>query len=263
MLAIGELINGMYKEVAKAIENKDKRAIQSLAKKQVEAGADMLDVNTGPYAKDPKDTMKWLVDTIQEVVSSGLVLDSTKSEVIEEGLKLAKSKSMINSVNADDEKLNTIMPLVKKYNTMVIGLTMDKKGIPRDRNERMEHAAKIITFSEQGGIDPKDVYIDPIVLPLNVAQQQAVEVLESIKDFRALCDPPPKTVVGLSNISQGTKKRSLINTTFLLMAMAGGLSAAILDPLDKQLMDSMITGDLMLNKNIYCDSFLQAYRKKR
>ena len=180
-----------------------------------------------------------------------------------EGLKLAKSKSMINSVNADDEKLNTIMPLVKKYNTMVIGLTMDKKGIPRDRNERMEHAAKIITFSEQGGIDPKDVYIDPVVLPLNVAQQQAVEVLESIKDFRALCDPPPKTVVGLSNISQGTKKRSLINTTFLLMAMAGGLSAAILDPLDKQLMDSMITGDLMLNKNIYCDSLLQAYRRKR
>ena len=85
MLAIGELINGMYKDVAKAIENKDKKVIQELAKKQVASGAGMLDVNTGPYAKDPKDTMKWLVDTVQEAVNVGLVLDSTKSEVIAEG----------------------------------------------------------------------------------------------------------------------------------------------------------------------------------
>ncbi len=170
---------------------------------------------------------------------------------------------MINSANADDEKLNAILPLVKKYNTLVICLTMDKKGIPRDKNQRMEHAAKIITSCDAAGIDLKDVYIDPVVLPVNVAQQQATEVLESLREFKVLCDPPPKTVIGLSNISQGTKKRSLINTSFLLMAMACGLEAAILDPLDKQLMDSLITGDIVLNKNIYCDSFLTAYRKKR
>lgn len=262
MLVIGELINGMYKNIAKAIESKDKKAIQDIAKKQVEAGADMLDVNTGPYAKDPRDTMKWLVQTIQDVVGAGLVIDSTKEDVIEEGLKLVKSRAMINSTNADEEKLNKILPLVKKYNTMVIALTMDKKGIPRDRNERMEHAAKIITACQETSINTKDVYIDPVVLPVNVAQQQGIEVLESIKQFGIISDPPPKTVIGLSNSSQGTKKRSIINTSFLLMAMASGLDAAILDPLDKQLMDFMITGNLILNKSIYCDSFLEAYRKK-
>jgi len=228
----------------------------------VEAGAKMLDVNTGPYAKNPHDTMKWLVETIQEVTDAGLVLDSTKADVIEEGLKLIKAGAMINSINAEDEKLNTILPLVKKYGTMVIGLTMDKKGIPQDRHVRLEHAAKIVTACMEQGIDLKNLYIDPIVLPVNVAQMQAVEVLESIREFRMLSDPPPKTVVGLSNVSQGTKRRSLINTTFLVMAMMEGLSAAILDPLDNQLMDSLITADLILNRNIYCDSFLEAYRKK-
>jgi len=263
MLVIGELINGMFKNVQEAIEKKDKAAIQGLARKQIEQGADMLDVNTGPYVKFPKDIMKWLVDSIQEVTDKTLVLDSTKSDVIEEGLKIVKSRAMINSTNADDEKLNSIIPLVKKYNTMLIGLTMDKKGIPRDRNARLEHAAKIITTCESAGIDIKDIYIDPIILPVNVAQQQAIEVLESIRELKAICDPPPKTVVGLSNISQGTNKRSIINTCFLVMAMANGLSAAILDPLDKQLMDFAITADLLLNKNIYCDSFLDAYRKRK
>jgi 5-methyltetrahydrofolate corrinoid/iron sulfur protein methyltransferase len=106
------------------------------------------------------------------------------------------------------------------------------------------------------------VYLDPIVLPVNVAQAQAREVLEAIREFRLLSDPAPHTVIGLSNVSQRTKHRSLINRTFLAMAVANGLSAAILDPLDKELMDAMITAELMLNKNIYCDSFLEAYRKK-
>lgn len=263
MLIIGELINGMYKDVARAIEDKDKEIIKTLAKKQVDAGAGMLDVNTGPYSKDPKKDMRWLVETIQDAVKAGLVLDSTKPDVIEEGLKLVKEKPMINSTSADDEKLGVILPMAKKYKAMVIGLTMDKKGIPRDRSARVEHAAKIIASCDAQGIDLKDVYIDPIVLPVNIAQQQAVEVLESIKEFKAICDPQPKTVVGLSNISQGAKSRSLINTCYLVMAAAAGLTAAIADPLDKQLMDFAITGDLLLNKNIYCGSFLEAYRKKR
>ena len=95
-----------------------------------------------------------------------------------------------------------------------------------------------------------------------MAQAQAQEVLESIREFKLLSDPPPKTVVGLSNVSQGTEKRSLINRTFLVMAVACGLDAAIADPLDKELMDAVITADLLLNKHIYCASFLDAYRKK-
>jgi len=169
---------------------------------------------------------------------------------------------MINSTNSEYEKLNTITSLAKKYNASLIGLTMGKSGIPRDKNERMEHAVKIVTKCQEVGIDMKDLYIDPIVLPVNVSQPQAAEVMESIREFKFLCDPAPNTVIGLSNASQSTKERPLINRTYLVMAMANGLSAAILDPLDKDLMDAAITAELILNKNIYCDSFLEAYRKQ-
>ena len=262
MLVIGELINGMYKKIGKAIEARDKTVIQEIAKDQVERGAGMLDVNTGPYEKNPKEAMKWLVETIQSVTDAPLVLDSTKADVIEEGLKLAKKKAMINSANADEDKLNTILPLAKKYNASLIALTMDKKGIPRDKNERMEHAVKIITKCQEIGFDINDLYLDPIVLPVNVAQAQGVEVLDSIREFKFLCDPAPKTVVGLSNASQSTKERPLINRIYLVMAMANGLSAAIMDPLDKDLMDAVITAELILNKTIYCDSFLDAQRRR-
>lgn len=262
MLVIGELINGMYKVVRKSIEAKDKTAIQKLAKDQVNSGADLLDVNTGPTSGNPEDTMKWLVESIQEVVDVPLCLDSTKANVLEAGLKLAKKKAMINSTGADDEKLNVLLPLTKKYNSQLIALTMDKSGVPRDRHKRSELALKIISSCMEHGIDLEDVYIDPVVLPVNVAQPQAIELLESLRDFKLISDPPPKTVVGLSNVSQGAKNRSLINRTFLVMAVSNGLSAAIVDPLDGELMDAMITAELVLNKNIYCDSYLNAYRQK-
>ena len=261
MLVIGELINGMYKAVGTAIEAKDKGAIQKIAKDEIAAGANMLDVNTGPYAKDPKGAMKWLVETIQEVCDAPLALDSTKADVIEEGLKIVQKKAMINSTNADDAKLDILVPMAKKYNASLIGLTMAKTGIPRDRHERMEHAAKIVTKCQEVGFSTSDLYLDPIVLPVNVAQAQGVEVLESIREFKLLCDPASKTVVGLSNASQSTKQRPLINRTYLIMAIACGLSAAIMDPLDQDLMHAAVTAELILNKTIYCDSFLDAHKK--
>lgn len=262
MIIIGELINGMYKDVGKAIVNKEADIIQHLAMDQVNSGASVLDVNTGPYSKNPKDDMKWLVESIQAKVDVPLALDSTKPDVIEAGLKLVKKRAIINSTSADEDKMANIFGLAKKYNTQAIALTMDKSGVPNSKEKRLELAAIIVAKAIEYGINTDDLYLDPIVLPVNVAQAQGLEVLESIRDFRMLCDPAPQTVVGLSNVSQGTKARSLINRTFLVMAVANGLTSAILDPLDKELMDTLITAELILNKNIYCDSFLEAYRKK-
>ncbi len=261
MLVIGERINGMFKDVGKAIVNKDKAVIQKLAKDQVTAGAQMLDVNVGPSAADAVSAMQWLVETIQEVTQAPLVLDSTKAPAIEAGLKSAKAKAIINSTTAKKEKLDALIPMAKQYGAGLIGLTMGEKGIPRDRNERSEFAAQIVSACMEGGVSVEDLYLDPIILPVNVAQPQAIEVLEAIREFRLLSDPPAKTVVGLSNISQGTENNSLINRTFLVMAQAQGLTAAIMDPLDKELMDATITAGLLLNQHIYCASFLDAYRK--
>lgn len=262
MIVIGELINGMYKDVGRAIVNKEIDVIQHLAIDQVKAGSSVLDVNTGPYAKNPKDDMQWLVESIQKVVDVPLAIDSTKADVVEAGLKAAKHRAIINSTNADPAKMDTVFGLAARYNAQVIGLTMDKSGVPNNKEKRLELAVTLVAKAMECGIATEDLYLDPIVLPVNVAQTQGAAVLESIREFRALSDPAPQTVVGLSNVSQGTKTRSLINRTFLVMAVANGLTAAILDPLDKDLMDAMITAELVLNKNIYCDSFLDAYRKK-
>ncbi len=262
MIVIGELINGMYKDVGKAIANREVDVIEHLAEDQIRAGASVLDVNTGPYSKNPQEDMKWLVECIQKVVNVPLAIDSTKPEVIEEALKLARQRAIINSTSADDEKMSRIFALAKKYNAQVIGLAMDRSGVPDNKDKRLECAATIVAKAMEFGINTEDLFLDPIVLPLNVAQAQGREVLESLREFRMLCDPAPNTTIGLSNVSQGAKFRSLINRTFLTMAVANGLTSAILDPLDKELMDAVIAAELLLNKNIYCDSFLDAYRKK-
>lgn len=262
MFIIGELINGMYKDIAKAIQSRDKDVIQKKAIAQIEAGADALDVNCGPASSDPVNDIRWLICVIQQVTDRPIAIDSSKPKVIEAGLKAIKNKPIINSTTADEEKLDILVPLAKKYNAKLIGLTISKKGIPQNKDQRLELAATIISYCEAKGLPVEDVYLDPIVMPVNVAQPQMKDILESLREFKIISEPAPKTVVGLSNVSQGTCERSLVNRTFLVMAIAFGLDAAIVDPLDKELVDGVITSDLILNKQIYCDSYLQAYRKK-
>ncbi len=252
----------MYKNIGRAIKEKDKATIQKCALEQIQAGADALDVNCGPVSRNPAVDIQWLVEIIQEVTDKPIALDSSKPQVIESGLKAIKNKAIINSTTADQEKLNVLIPLAKKYNTKLIGLTISAKGIPQNKDQRLELAATIVASCAEQEFPIEDLYLDPIVMPVNVAQAQQRDILEAIREFKIISEPPPKTIVGLSNVSQGTCVRSLINRTFLTMAVAYGLDAAILDPLDKDLMDAGITAELILNKQIYCDSYLKAYRKR-
>lgn len=263
MIIIGELINGMYKDVGRAIAKRELDVIQHLALEQVASGASVLDVNVGPYSKDPVSDMRWLVESVQRSVDVTLSFDSTRPDVIEEGLKIAKSRSIINSTSADEDKMQRIFAMAKKYGSQVIGLTMDSSGVPNSKEGRLLLAATLAARAVDNGIRPEDLFIDPVLLPINVAQPQVREVLDTISQIRMISNPAPQVVVGLSNISQGAKSdRSLLNRTFLAMAISSGLTAAIVDPLDRELMDAMITSELMVNKNIYCDSFLEAYRKR-
>jgi len=261
MFIIGELINGMYKNIGRAIQEKDKAAIQKCALQQIQAGADALDVNCGPASRHPISDIQWLIEAIQEVTDKPLAIDSSKPVVIESGLKIVKNRAIINSTTADPEKLQVLVPLAKKYNAKLIGLTISSKGIPQNKDQRLELAAMIVATASDAGFPTEDLYLDPIVMPVNVAQAQMCEILEAIREFKIISDPAPKSIVGLSNVSQGTCVRSLVNRTFLTMAAAFGLDAAIFDPMDKELMDAAITSDLILNKQIYCDSYLDAYRK--
>lgn len=256
MFIIGERINGMFRSVARAIAERDEAAIRDLARRQVEAGANALDVNTGPTEGDPVDVMRWLVDTIQSVVDVPLAIDSAKIPVIEAGLRAARLPAIINSTTGAQAKLDTLLPLAAAHNASLIGLTIDERGIPRNAEARTEIALTIVARALEAGIEPNRLYLDPIVLPVSAAQDQCAAALKAIPDFKSLCDPAPKIAIGLSNVSQGTANRSLVNRTYLVMAMAAGIDGAILDPFDQELMDALRTASVLLNQDIFAENYL-------
>ncbi|MBC7232986.1 MAG: dihydropteroate synthase [Chloroflexi bacterium] len=238
MLIIGENIHIISPKVKAAFETRDSKFIQELALRQVEHGADMLDLNIGPQRKRGVEVMEWIVDAVQEVTDVPLSLDTTNAAAIEAGLKRVKRQAMINSTSADPERLETIMPLAAKYNAKIVALTMGKSGIPTTAEARIELAMEVlIPKAMELGIPMSDLYLDPLVLTVNGTQEHAPHTLNAVRFFKQLTDPPPMTVVGLSNISNSVpaENRSLINRTFLVMLMAAGLDAAIADPLDKKL----------------------------
>ncbi len=261
MLVIGERINGMFRDVRRAIQRKDKEVVRDLARRQVEAGAQALDVNVGTASDEPVEAMLWLMEAIQEAVDARLCIDSAKEVVFEPALEACKGRPIINSTTGAQEKLDFFLPLAQKYDAELIALTIDEAGVPSTTEARVEIAMRILVAAMEQGLSPDALYIDPVVLPVSALQDQPACVLEAIGQFRQLASPPPHVVVGLSNISQNTTRRPLINRTMLVMAIAHGLDAAVMDPLDTELMDAMITAELLLNKHLYCDSFLEAYRK--
>ncbi len=261
MIVIGERINGMFKRVREAIQKKDAAYIQDLAARQVKAGASILDINVGTASTDPTKDMVWLVTTVQSAVDAALSIDSARLEPMEAGLAAVRGRKVLNSTTGKAEDLAKLLPLARKHGAAVIGLTIDEEGVPSTTDKRVEIAAKIMAEAMEQGIASSDLFIDPITLPVNCAQDQPTRVFAAIDQFRMLSDPPPHTCIGLSNISQRLKEHQLINRTFLLMCMAHGLDSAILDPLDEELMSSMITAELLMNKFIYADSYLEASRK--
>lgn len=256
MFIIGERINGMFRSVAKAISERDEAFIRDLARRQVEAGAHALDVNTGPTEGDPADVMRWLVETIQAEVDVPLALDSPKIPVVEAGLRVAKRPAIINSTTGAQDKLDAMLPLAATYNASLIGLTIDERGIPRNAEARCEIALTIVARALEANISPDRLYLDPIVLPVSAAQDQSAAALQAIPTFKALSDPAPKIAIGLSNVSQGTPNRPLVNRTYLVMAMAAGLDGAILDPFDVELMAALRTAGILLNQEIYAENYL-------
>jgi 5-methyltetrahydrofolate corrinoid/iron sulfur protein methyltransferase len=269
MILIGERINGMFTDVKKAIAEKDKQVVQELAKKQTEAGATYLDVNVGTATADQEGTIQWLVETIQETCTTPLCLDSQKPDVIAAGLKAVNAENgvILNSTplnkKTDEEILDKFIEMAEQAGpkSCIITLTMDKNGVPQDIDTRVAIAAEIVQKAMEKGFSTQRLFIDPIVLPVKVpnAQVQAGNILTAMGQIRYLADPTPHMTVGLSNVSQGTTERSLINRIFLAMAIPHGLDSAIVDVLDEELMNVVATAEMLMNKQIYSDSFLKVY----
>jgi len=269
MILIAERINGMFTNVKQAIADKDKKFIQELAKKQTDAGAAYLDVNVGTAAADQEGTIQWLVESIQETCSTPLCLDSQKPDVISAGLKVINVQNgvLLNSTplnkKSDEEILDKYIEMANQAGPKanIIALTMDKNGVPQDIDTRVAIAAEIVSKAMEKGFDTQRLFIDAIVLPVKVpnAQAQPGNILSAMDQIQYLSDPAPHMTIGLSNLSQGASERSLINRVFLAMAISRGLDSAIVDVFDQDLMNIVATAEMLMNKQIYSDSFLKVY----
>jgi 5-methyltetrahydrofolate corrinoid/iron sulfur protein methyltransferase len=237
VLLIGENIHIIAPRVKEAIERADKAVIQDLARRQVDAGAAVLDLNIGPQRRLGHEIMPWIVEAVQEAVEVPLSLDTTNLAAMEAGLKVCKSRATLNSASADPERLDSVMALAARYDARVVALTMGVEGIPTTADGRAAIALEeLLPAAERHGIDMADVFLDPLVLAVSCNQDVARESVEAIRMFKMLSDPPPITTVGLSNISNGcpAESRPLINRVMLVMLVGAGLDSAIADPLDAE-----------------------------
>jgi 5-methyltetrahydrofolate corrinoid/iron sulfur protein methyltransferase len=243
MYSIGENIHIIAPKVKEALKERDGTFFVDLARKQKDAGADVIDLNIGPRKKDGPEVVDWLVDCMQEAVP-GLTLsfDTTNLAAIETGLKRVGSNAIVNSTSAEEERLTNVPPLAGKYGAKLIALCLEKSGIPISADARIGIAMeKLMPRAEEVGIPMENLYIDPLILTVSGCQEYVPEAIETIRMLKMVADPPPMTVVGLSNVANQVpyEMRPLINRVYLVMLMAVGLDAAILDPLDVKLMETI------------------------
>ncbi len=259
MMVISERINGLFRSVGKAIDEGDSDFIQELTLRQVQAGAGALDVNVGPgRGADGPEAMRWLVSTVQEVSDLPLCIDTPGQKTMAAGLEVCENPAIVNSTTAEMEKMQALFPLARDHDADIICLTMDERGVPNDADSRAEMAMLMMTTAMDHEIMPDRILLDPLVLPVVAAQDQGWKVIEALRAFRMLNDPAPRTVVGLSNVSNGCRDRSLLNSTYMAMLMGAGLSAAILDPEDSMTMDTVKTAQVLLDQKLYCEDYLRA-----
>jgi len=243
MYILGENIHIISEKVKEALAERDAKFFQDLAVRQVEAGAQALDLNLGPRKKDGEEVFPWIVDTVQAVVDVPLSFDSTNLLGIEAGLKrITKAQPIINSTSAEPERLEKVPLLAKAYNSKLVALTMGSSGIPVGADERVTIALeKLIPRMMEIDFPISDLIIDPLVLTVSGCQQYCPHLIEAVRTLQYAWDPPPTISVGLSNVSNAVpaERRPLINRTYCAMLMGVGLQMMIANPMDIKLKETI------------------------
>lgn len=257
---IGERINPTGKKKLKeALRNNDIKHIIDLAIAQKTEGADILDVNVGLPDIDETQMMIDCVTKLQDTIDLPLQIDSSNPDVIEAALKICNGKALINSVNGDEESMNSIFPLAKKYGACVLGLTMDHTGIPSKAEDRALIAKRIIDKAKEYGIDKKDLLIDCLTLTASAQQSEVIETIEALKIIKSY---GVKTVLGVSNVSYGLPNRELLNRTFLTLALAAGLDAPIMNPSSKDMIDTLKAFKVLSGQDNESTDYIDTYKNQ-
>ncbi len=256
--AVGERLNPTgRKALAQSVRDRKCDPYREEAARQVQAGAQMLDVNVGVPGIDEERAMAEAVLAVQQAVSVPLSIDSPRPEVIEAGLRAADGKVLINSVTGEKESLEKVLPLAKKYGAAVLGLTLDNEGIPPTAQGRLAIARRILEAARQAGIPDQDLLIDCLTLSAGAEQDKVVETLNALSLVRSELNL--NTVLGVSNISFGLPSREYLNAAFLAMAASSGLSAAIVNPFHETSMGILASSRVILNQDRQATGFIALY----
>lgn len=256
---IGERINPTgRKRLAEEMAAGDYSRVDGDAIAQVAAGAQVLDVNAGIPMVDEATVIADLIKRVQALVDVPLCIDSSVVEALESGLSVYEGKALVNSVTAEDERLESVLPLVKRFDAAVIGIPNDEQGISEDPDERFRMAQKIVQRAADFGILREDVLIDPLVMPISAVQSSGKNVLQIIRKCHE--ELHVNTVCGASNISFGLPRRPKINAAFIAMLMAGGMACAITNPLEEDIRTSIQATNMILGHDANCMNWLQANR---
>lgn len=260
MIIIGEKINGTIPSVKEAIERKDADYIASLAVKQTEAGATYIDVCASTAPEFEIETMKWLMDIVQNATDTPLCLDSPNPRVIETVFKYANKPGLINSISEEGDKCEVLLPLLEGNNWQVVGLTCDNSGIPNDVETKIAITRIMVEKAEKYGITPDRIHIDPCVMALSTENNSMLNFAEEIRQIKALY-PTIHVTGAVSNMSFGLPVRSLLNKTCMAFAMEAGMDSAVIDPLNRDMMGTIFATYALLGQDKHCRKYSKAYRQ--
>jgi cobalamin-dependent methionine synthase I len=263
MLIVGERINTSRKAIEPAVRDRDVDFIQKLAKDQVDAGATYVDVNAGTLREGEPEALEWLVKTVQQAVEAPICFDSPSPHAIEKAVAaydLSRGKPMINSITAEKERFDAILPLVKKHNAKVVALCMDDTGIQQDADKRFGVAKKLVDSLVSAGVALDDIYVDPLTFPIGTGSDVGVAMLRIIEGIKTDY-PGIHVIAGISNISQGLPIRKLLNQAMTILSMGKGMDAAIVDPMDKYLMSLIAATRALLGQDDFCMDYITMSRE--
>ena len=257
---IGERINPTGRKILAAeMLAGDYSRVESDARAQIEAGAHMLDVNAGiPLADEPAILAK-AIQLVQSITDVPLSIDSSIVAALEAGLAVYKGKALVNSVTGEEERLEQVLPLVKKYGAAVVAISNDETGISEDPDVRFAVAKRIVERAQDHGIPVSDVVVDPLVMPIGAINQAGVQVMRLVRRLRD--ELKVNTTCGASNVSFGLPNRDGINSAFLTMAIASGLTSAITNPLHLETVKACMGADVMMGHDPDCARWIRKFRE--
>jgi len=261
VLIIGELINSARRSVQEALDNKDEVTIRHLARAQIEAGADVLDINTAGSMQRESEDMAWVIGLIyDEIGEVRLAIDSVNPRTMAAGLALCKARPVVNSISNERSK-NLLIGLAAQHDADVIGLPMGEHGMPKTVDDRLAEAGALLGKCGQAGIDPDRVYIDVICMSVGSNPEQGVHALQAVRLVKGELNV--KTVVAVSNVSFGLPNRCLLNRTYLSMLLEAGLDAIIMDPTNTDMVETVFASRVLLGIDNYCAEYIKYWRKSR